>query len=115
MTSDLIDPALLLAFLTLVATVTVLGFIRDRLVDPLNWLIRRYRRPPWHQVDRVATVRSRFTSQDGRPEARGTVFMSGALWTAHCDPRVAEHLQVGDRVEIEQLEGLVAKVKGKAA
>lgn len=114
MYTALTDGALFALMLLVLVLLLVLLFLRDSLIDVINQFLHRSRKSSLTGSSQFATVRSRFKDNPEQNNAQGKVFMNGTLWTACCSVQLAESLEVGDRVEIDEMDGLVARVKGKA-
>ena len=96
----------------------ILSWITGSLADGLNWLISRFRRRSAVGIEglqgAIAVVRQPFKLDDTTCEPTGTVFLHGELWTATCSPELALDLAVGDRVQVERVDGLTARILKKA-
>jgi len=114
MFSALQDSTLFALFFWIVVFLVAVSFLGDVLIKAINAMLHRSRRASAPATsERIATVRTRFKAKPGESGATGMVFLRGELWTAHCPVELAIALDVGDRVEIERIDGLTAKVRGK--
>ena len=98
-------------FLVLVGAFLLLGLIGGflDLGSVLKQALTPWRRPK--EPPKIATVTRAFSQAPGAETATGKVELDGAVWDAECATSDARHLTPGDKVEVEDIDGLVVKVR----